>query len=200
MNKQEFLSRLRKGLSGFPQENVEQHLCFYAEMIDDRIEEGFSEEQAVADLGPVDEILSQIASEIPLSKIVKESVRPKRRLRTWETVLLILGAPLWLSLIIAAFAVVLSVFIVIWSAVISLWAIEVSLWACIPAFIAAAVIFLWQGYPLAAIAMVAVGLIFAGLSIFLFFGCHCAGKGTAALTVSIIKTIKKCFLRKEKMT
>ena len=39
MNKQEFLMRLREGLSGLPQNEIEERLTFYSEMIDDRIEE-----------------------------------------------------------------------------------------------------------------------------------------------------------------
>ncbi len=51
MNKREFLQKLENGLSGLPREDIEQRLSFYAEMIDDRIEDGFSEEEAVAGIG-----------------------------------------------------------------------------------------------------------------------------------------------------
>ena len=37
MNKQEFLTQLRQGLSGLPQDDIEKRLTFYSEMIDDRI-------------------------------------------------------------------------------------------------------------------------------------------------------------------
>ncbi|MBR5538496.1 MAG: hypothetical protein IKU61_01205 [Clostridia bacterium] len=47
MNKQEFLEELRKGLSGLPKEDVRERLNFYGEIIDDRIEEGLTEEEAV---------------------------------------------------------------------------------------------------------------------------------------------------------
>lgn len=43
MNKQEFLAELRKGLSGLTQDDIEERLTFYNEMLEDRIEEGFSE-------------------------------------------------------------------------------------------------------------------------------------------------------------
>ena len=56
MNKQEFLDRLRKGLSGLPQAEREERLLFYSEMIDDRMEEGLTEEEAVAALGSLEEI------------------------------------------------------------------------------------------------------------------------------------------------
>ena len=47
MRKQEFLTELRKGLSGLPQDDIEERLSFYSEMIDDQIEEGLAEEEAV---------------------------------------------------------------------------------------------------------------------------------------------------------
>ena len=130
MNKQEFLKYLREGLAGLPQEDVERPIDFYEEMIDERIEEGMEEEDAVAAIGTVSEAVSQIISDIPLSKLVKERVKPKRKMSAWEIVLLALGSPIWLSILIAIFAVVLSVYIVLWSVVISLWAVEGSFIGC----------------------------------------------------------------------
>ena len=46
MNKQEFLNQLRSGLNGLPHEEIEERVMFYSEMIDDRVEEGLSEEDA----------------------------------------------------------------------------------------------------------------------------------------------------------
>lgn len=78
MNKQEFLDGLRKGLSGLPQANIEERLTFYGEMLDDRIEEGLSEEEAVAAAGSVNEIVRQTVADIPLAKIAKERIKPKK--------------------------------------------------------------------------------------------------------------------------
>ena len=129
MNKQEFLSLLAQELSGLPGKDVTDRLAFYDEMIDDRIEEGLSEEDAVDEMGPVDEVAAQILEEIPLSRLVRERVRPKRRLRAWEILLLILGSPLWLSLLLAAGAVLLAVYVVIWALVGCLWAVAVAVFA-----------------------------------------------------------------------
>ena len=68
MNKQEFLSRLKNGLSALSEKELEERLTFYGEMIDDRIEEGLTEEDAVAAVGSVDEIIAQILSEISPEK------------------------------------------------------------------------------------------------------------------------------------
>lgn len=64
MSKEEFLAQLRRGLAGLPQEDVEERLTFYSETIDDRIEEGLTEEAAVADVGDVDEIAALWAMEL----------------------------------------------------------------------------------------------------------------------------------------
>ena len=69
MNKQEFLGALRSRLSGLPSQEVDERLNFYSEMIDDRIEEGISEEDAIAQIGTVDGVATQIVADIPLSKI-----------------------------------------------------------------------------------------------------------------------------------
>ena len=37
MRKQEFLAQLRKALSGLPQDEIEERLTFYGEMIDEKI-------------------------------------------------------------------------------------------------------------------------------------------------------------------
>lgn len=86
---------------------MEERLMFYSGLLDDQMEEGLSEEEAVAAAGPVEEIVRQTISDTPLTKIVKERIRPKRRLHAGELVLLVLGAPIRLPLGFAAIAVFL---------------------------------------------------------------------------------------------
>ena len=137
MNKQAFLAQLRKGL--LPEDDIDERLTFYSELIDDRMEDGIPEETAVHETGTVDELVSQIVADIPLGKLVKEKITPKKRPKAWEIVLLVLGSPVWLPLLIAAFAVMLSLYVVLWSVIIVLWAAFVSFAACGPAGIAAGV-------------------------------------------------------------
>ena len=100
MKKQEFLNELRKQLAGLPKDDLDNRINFYEEMINDRMDEGLSEEEAVADIGTVDDIVKQIASETPMLRLVAEKAKPKRTLRVWEIVLIVLGFPLWLPLLI----------------------------------------------------------------------------------------------------
>ena len=197
MTKQIFLDQLRAGLYGLPQDDIEERVSFYSEMIDDRMEEGLTEEAAVAGIGPVDTIISQIIAETPLPRLVREQIKSRPRMRAWEVILLILGFPLWFPLLIAAFAVVFSVYVVIWSVILALWAVEA---ACIAGAFAGVIvgfIQIFQGNLLWGLLLISAAILLSGLSILLFFGCIAASKGALYLTKKIALGIKSLFLRKE---
>lgn len=197
MNKQEFLDALRKGLKGLPQEDIAERLTFYSEMIDDRVEDGLSEPEAVSAVGTIDQIVAQVVADTPLSKIAKEKIKPKRRLNAWEIVLLALGSPIWLSLGIAAFAVILALYISLWAVIISLWAVFASFAGCSIGGVASCVVFAVGGNGASGLAMLAAGIVCAGLAIFMFYGCKAATKGTLILTKKMAIWIKNRFRGKE---
>ncbi len=185
MTKQAFLDALRAKLAGIPQDEIEEQLSFYAEMIDDRIEDGVPEEDAVAGVGDVDEIAAQILAEIPLTVRVVEKVRPKRKPEGWEVALLILGFPVWLPLLIAAAAVAFSLYVVLWSLVISLFAVDLAFAATAVAGIPLFALYVSRGNPAGAVFMVGTALVCAGLAILLFYASVAAAKGVIALTKRI---------------
>lgn len=197
MDKQAFLTALRSGLSGLPQDDIEERLTFYGEMIDDRMEEGLSEEEAVAAIGEVSEIVRQAVADTPLAKIAKERIRPKRRLKTWEIVLLALGSPIWLSLAITAAAILFAVIVSLWSVILSLWAVFASLAVSAVAAVPTGAFFAVGGHGAAGLAMLSAGLVCAGLTILLFFGCMGAMKGILRLTKKITLWTKDRFIKKE---
>ena len=197
MNKQEFIAELQNKLSGLPEKDVQDRLIFYGEMIDDRMEDGLSEEEAVRDIGSVDEIAEQIIAETPLVKIVKDKIKTKRKIQTWEIILLILSFPILGSLLISAFAVIISVYATIWSIVISFWAVFASMVACAVCGVGIGIGFSLSSSTLIGIALIGTGLVCTGLSIYLFFGCTAATKGTVLLTNKIILMTKNCFIKKE---
>lgn len=197
MSKQEFLEQLRKGLSGLPHDDIEERLIFYSEMIEDRIEEGLSEEEAVSAVGSVEKIVDQVIVDIPLSKIAIERIKPKRQLSAGEIILLALGSPIWVSLGIAVIAVILSLYISLWSVMVSLWSVFVSFAVGSVASVPACIILGIGGNGTGGIAMLAAGIVCAGLSIFMFYGCKAATKGTLILTKKIAIWIKNCFIKKE---
>lgn len=196
MTKLDFLLELHEKLKDLPQEDVEERLSFYIEMIEDRMEEGLSEEEAVAAVGSIEEIAAQIIADIsPASK--KAEAKPKRRLKAGEIVLLVLGSPILLSLLIAAFAVVLSLYASLWAVIISLWAVFGSLAGCALGCVVGGIffsVFAITGHGYAGIVIIAGGLVCAGLAILMFYGCKAATVGSAKLTKWFFQ---KCFSKKE---
>lgn len=194
MNKQQFLKALENQLCGLPQDEIQHTLDFYSEIIDDRIEYCLSEELAVATVGDVKNIANELLKDIPLSKLVKQKIKPKRRMGALEMVLLILGCPIWLSLIIAAIAVVFSVYVSLWSLIISLYAVFFSLAVCGIAGVFVFPIFAFMGSIVQGIFLIGCGLVCCGLSILMFMASNLATKGILWLGHKIWLLIKRCFV------
>ena len=198
MNKQEFLNLLRNKLSGLRNEDIEERIEFYSEMIEDRIEEGMSESAAVRSIGLPSEIASQIIAETPIIQIVKEKTKLQRRLKCWEIVCLLIGSPIWLTLMISVVAIILSVYIVLWVMVISLWAVCVSLVASAVGGIVASVIFLCRGYGVTSIATLGACFVVVGLSILVIYLSKVATKSNVLLLHKMFLAIKKFLLKKRR--
>lgn len=196
MNKNEFLTALRERLQGLPEEDINKSIDFYCEMIDDRVEDGMSEAEAVDALGNIEEIISQILSEVSLPKLVKEKVKPKRALKAWEIVLLVLGAPLWIPLLATVILTVLAVYLSVWSVIISLYAVDLSIAVSGLACIGVAVALLFDGQFVPAGAVFGTGLVCMGLAILLFFAFNLVTKGILWVSKKVLLGIKGLFIGK----
>ena len=192
MTKEKFIELLRKGLSPLPKEERDERLTFYSEMIDDRVEEGLSEEEAVAGIGNPEEIARQIAGEM----LPKEKNERGRKFRAWEIVLLVLGSPIWLSLLAAIFAVILAFLVVLWAGVVCVWAVFASLAASAFGVLVGGVVLAATGNGIISVAMFGTAMVCAGLAVFAFFGCVAATKGVAFLSKWIVVGIVRFFKRK----
>lgn len=178
MRKQEFIAVLRKKLSDLPRRDAEERIAFYSEMIDDRIEEGLLEEEAVNAVGNVDEIAEQILKETPIKKDTAE----KKSAGTWKVLFLVLGSPIWLSLIVAVVAVAVSLYAVVWAVAVSLWAVFVSLVAVGAVGPIMGIIYLCMGFGTTGFVTLGAGLACAGLAVFAYSGCLATTKATLLLT------------------
>lgn len=196
MDKFDFLEGLRDKLSGLPEEDVARSIEFYSEMIDDRIDEGMTEAEAVADIGDAGEIAQEIIRTTPLAKIVKEKVKPKRSLRAWEIILLVLGSPLWISLLAAAFCVVLAVYIVIWAVVLAFACVDLAFFATTLALFAASAGLFFEGLVSEAVMCIAAGFVMGGLSLLAMLFVKLLIKGAVWLSKMIVLGIKACFVGK----
>lgn len=196
MNKLEFLRSVESKLQGLSQKDIDKSLEYYSEMIDDRIEEGMSEYEAVSAMGSADEIASQILMDTPIPKLIKAKAKPSRALRVWEIVLLILGSPLWLSLLLTVIAVFLSIYIVIWAVVIVLYAADFSIAAVALGGIIGSLILAPTGQLPLSMLFFGAGLVCAGVSILLFMLFNLITLGVAKLSKLIVLWVKSWFVRK----
>ena len=169
MDKNTFLQTLQKRLKGLPEEDVLRTLDYYREMIEDRMEEGLTEEEAVADMGAVDEIAEPL-----LPKAAK------RKLSAWEIVLLVLGFPVWFSLLAAVAAVIIAI-------VVSVYDVDISLAACCAGGILCAVVYLVQLHFAGAAFLFGAGLLCGGLAIFCFWGSNALMKLSFAALKKIFR-------------
>ena len=197
MNKCEFLTRLALELKGLPREDAEHWLEYYTEMLDDRVEDGMSEEEAVAALGNPAEIVKEILAQTSIAKLIKNKIKPKRKLLAWEIILICVGAPLWVSLAISAAAVFFSVFVSLWAVIVSLWATEFSLAVGGIGCFLMGCLQLFLGYPIRAMIFLGTCFVALGLSWFGWYLCK-------MLTVLLLKgskafglLVKSLFVEKE---
>lgn len=198
MTKQEFLNELKNQISEYPSEETKQSLEYYSEMIDDRIEEGMTEAEAIASMGAVGAIAQQIKEELPLTTLVKKKTLEKTKgkaMPVWAIILLILGFPLWGGLVIAIVATVLSLYLIIWSIDLALWIVALS-FACVGICgILGCIVSLFQGIPEATLFILGVGLAGGGLAIFLGLGMVLVTKGICHGTGWCVRQIKKAMIQ-----
>ncbi len=196
MTKLEFLSALEARLAGIPQEDVDKSVEFYTEMIADRMDEGLTEEEAVASIGTVEEIVAQILAEIPLTKLVGHKLKPKRALRGWEIALLILGIPVWLPLLATAACLLLTGMILFWSLVLLLYAGDFALAAVGVAGVLSSPVQMFTAGVEGGLLLLGCGLLAAGASIFLFHLATFVFKCFLRVSKSIVLAVKRSFIKK----
>ena len=157
---------MRQKLYQLPPRDVEQTIEYYNEMINDYIESGYSEDVAVAKMGRVDDIAQQILAGAQNPAFGTYGVQKQKKSGLVIT-LLILGFPIWFSLLITAFCVLLTAAIVIATlAIVVPWSLVVSFGASALALLMATAIILTGEGIGAAILVLGTAFILAALCIF----------------------------------
>lgn len=196
MNKQEFLEKIRNQLAGLSEDDIKKSIDYYTEMIEDRMEEGLTEEEAVKAMGKPEEVASQILMDTPFSKLVKVKVKPKKSLSILSIILIVLGSLVWLPLVAAFFIIILSVYIVLWSFVLVFYSVVLSLAAGGVSGLLASVMIMFNVDILCGVFTLGVAIVCAGLSVLLFFGSNQVVKGILFLSKKIALSIKSYFIKR----
>ncbi len=114
-----------------------------------------------------------------------------RRLGALEIVLLVLGSPIWFSLLIAAVSVIISLYAVLWSLIVAVWSVFGAFVSCGFGFTVGGIIIALTNNPAAGTALFGGGLFLLGLSIFTFFGALATTNGAVWLSKLPFVLIKK---------
>ena len=194
MNKTEFLAALRSALGKLPEPEIRASLDFYAEAIDDRVEDGASEDEAVAALGDVNAIAAQIIAETP--PIPKAVAKMKTGSRTANIVLAIVLSPIWVPLALAFVLCVAAIYLSIWIVIAALWACVAVLLLCGPIGIAGLTYCLATGYPLTGLWLLGCGVAGSGLGLFALLGMKAVSRGLVQLTGMFANGVKSLFVKR----
>ena len=108
-------------------------------------------------------------------------------------VLLALGAPVWMPLLIAFFAVIFSVLVSVWAVVLALWAAPVALATGAVAGAVGGNILAFSGHWLTGIAMAGAAFFCAGMAILTFFAGKGAFKAAFWFTRMTLLGVSRCF-------
>ena len=127
MNKEQFLDELESRLQGLPKSEIRERINFYDELIQDMVEEGKTEQEAINSFGGIDEVVRTIAGNTKMSSLVKERIRPKRQISAFEIILLIIGFPLWFPLLIVFSVLLLVGYFLLWILAFVTYAVEFGL-------------------------------------------------------------------------
>ncbi len=193
MNKAEFLQSLDRRLKSLGEGDRQRSVHYFAEIIEDRMEEGMSEEDAVADLESLDDIVEGILNEKEDDESLAARSPKTRRFPLWLTILLlVLGSPVWLPLLLTAVSLAVTVYLCLWILSACVYLAAVSLIASgVGGFFAVFSAATVYGAP-AAVFLTGASLLCLGGGILLFFPA-------ARFAKWVIKWTKRCALKLSEM-
>lgn len=195
MTRDEFLGRLGELLACLPAEQVEETKAFYAEAIADRIEDGMSEEEAVAAMDAPGEVAEATLDDLPA--VPRAIARTRRRSTALLWVLTIVGSPVWVPLLAAFAAVAVTVYICIWVLALCVWIVAAALGGAGVVGLLFAVSGVTIGHFPYALASAGVGLGLAGVALFVGAGAWAASKQIARLSALWARKVASPFWKGE---
>ncbi|MDO4542922.1 MAG: DUF1700 domain-containing protein [Clostridia bacterium] len=196
MNKTNFLFELTEELSWLPQSEVDSSVSYYGELIDDKIEDGMSEEEAVASLGTPKEVAAEIGMDQPMMTLIKSYARPKGGKTGLTVTLAALSSPIWVPVGLCLVAIAVSLYI-------AAWAVVISLFAAVAALLIGGLCFAGLGIyravsgDISQLLVLGAGLVAIGAGIALLLLVKDIPKWLVRGTAAAIKKIKAIFVKKE---
>lgn len=110
MIRSDFFEILKKSLESISKEERDKFITYYEEIIEDYKENGLTEEEALTTIGNPQNIANDILNEQGAITVKT----PSSNSNILNILLLILGFPLWGSLLLAGVLILFSIYIIIW--------------------------------------------------------------------------------------
>ncbi len=202
MRKNEFTSRLRACLHTLDASEKENVIDFYLEQIDDRIDDGMTEEEAVASLEAPEEIAANVLLSFPQVKQAQEPQRqevlpePKRKFSTAAIVLIVILAVLtsfiWLPVILGLVTAVLGIYVGVWAVIFAAGCCSIaSLLSCISFLITGFAVIPQSGA--AALSHFGIAIACLGLFILLLLATIYSAKYFSLFSLWLAKSMSKAY-------
>ena len=186
MNRIQFIEKLANKLSDLPENELKETIDYYYEIIDDKVSEGMSEEEAINSLGSIEEIVNSI---IP-NQFTDTTINHNKKQSNWKTIFVSSTAIIWVPVLISLIAAIFAIYVSLWAVVISLGvsslATLVSSLISIYGFID-----LFNGSIGSGLTYISMGIGSIGLSFILYFITIQFGKLLVLLTNKIFKRGEK---------
>ena len=192
MKKEAFLRALNKRLEGMGAEERARALEFCAESIDDRMEDGMAEEDAVTALGDVEDVARGLLADRPLGAVVRD--RERRESSAGRVELLIGASPHRVT----HFAVGLSVYAALWAAMIAIYAAVASLLIAGAAGALGGVALMFMQGAAPGLCVCGAGLVSFALGLLLIAPMKAAGKGLWKPTKAFARGCERLIVGRRK--
>ena len=141
--------------------------------------------------------MEQILEEMPLTKLVKEKIKPKHELKAWEVIFIVLGSPVWIPLLITAAVLLLTLWIVAFALLISFYAVVLSfVVAGIGGLICTISLFVAHS-PYTAVLMLGAALIGVGIAILFVVSVKPVTVGIFKVCKASVNGIKRMFVKEK---
>jgi len=202
MTKTEFINELASRISSLPQSEIDKSIAYYKEIIDDRMEDGMPENEAVEALGNIGSIVENVMYGMSLSTLMKAKVvESKSRVSNkglWIT-LVVLGFPIWLPLLLSFIVIVLAIYITIWALIISLYAVVISLGLSgIAGLVSGIVLCFAKSFPVG-LCVFGAAICCSALTLFMIKPIFIMTKELVKFTAFIARKIKSIFINKKEV-
>lgn len=171
MNKTQFLAALEEQLSSVSDAERKRSLLYFEEIIADRMEEGLSEEEVIAQMESPEEIAAGIINETGTEdRSAPVSEKKLGGFPLWVVVALaVLGSPVWLPILISVVTVIVTTYSVAWILIGCLYVVAASLVVGGCVGIVASVIALGTNSAVVAVFVIGLSLFCIGFGILLVF-------------------------------